>query len=81
VADKLDQLLTGFYEFKKSMETRLDGLETRLDSLENSINKRLDRIDHRLDEIDKKLGTVRRMSGENMRDIEDLREKVEKQVI
>jgi len=37
------------------------------------MEKRFDKVDKNLGELDLKLGTVRRMAGENMRDIEVLK--------
>lgn len=80
----MDQLLTGFYDFKKTMESRFDSLEikfdnleTRVDNLESEMNKRFDYLDKQYKSFMKDLGTTRRMAGENMRDVEDLDERVE----
>ncbi|MFW6035103.1 MAG: hypothetical protein ACOCRZ_02485 [Halothermotrichaceae bacterium] len=97
--DKIDQLLTGFYNFKKLMEERFDGLEERMgkleerfdgleerfdkmedrvDRLEDNMNKRFGKLDKQYKSFMKDLGTTRRMAAENMRDVEDLDERVEK---
>lgn len=96
---KMDQLLTGFYDFKKSMESRFDnlesgfdnlkgrfdslegrfdGLENRVDNLENEMISRFDKLDKQYKVFIKDLRSTRRIAGENMRDVEDLEERVEK---
>jgi len=105
MGDKMDQLLTGFYDFKKTMESRFDSLESRFDNLESrfdnlegrfdtlesrfdiqenrvdkletQMNKRFDKLDEQYKSFMKDLRTTRRMAGENMRDVEDLEERVE----
>ena len=89
--DKIDQLLTGFYDFKKSMESRFDILENRFDNLEGRFDNLENRVENmetemfsRFDKLDKQykvfikdLRSTRRIAGENMRDVEDLEERVE----
>ncbi|HLV09484.1 MAG TPA: hypothetical protein VKY40_04680 [Halanaerobiales bacterium] len=104
MGDKMDELLQGFYNFKNSMEQRMDSLEERMGSMERKMDalegrmdalegrmgkqeklidgladmmiSRFDKVDRELEELSKRVGSVRRISGENMRDIEDLKEKI-----
>ncbi len=45
MSDKMDELLQGFYEFKRSMEKRMDSLEGRIAGVEDKVNGLEDRID------------------------------------
>ncbi len=85
MSDKMDQLLNGFYEFRKSIESSLDKLEDKVDKLDNKvdkleteINKRFDDFEYQFKDFLKDYRTVRTLTGENMRDVGDLTERVEK---
>ncbi len=88
MTDKMDQLLNGFYDFRKSIESRLDKLEDKVDKLDNKVDKldnKVDKLTQRFDILEyqfkdfmKDFRTVRTLTGENMRDVGDLTERVEK---
>ncbi len=85
MSDKMDQLLNGFYDFKKSIESRLDKLEDKVDKLDNKVdrletemNQRFDNLEYQFKDFLKDYRTVRTLTGQNMRDIGDLTERVEK---
>ncbi len=63
--EKIDKLLKGFYDFKKSMEANFDGVNSRLDKLESRMDKlesrmdklesRMDKLEGRMDKLEKKM--------------------------
>ena len=55
MTDKIDKLLTGFYDFKKSMEGRMDNLEEKFDKMDDKINDleaRFDGLETRVDNLE-----------------------------
>ena len=49
--EKIDELLKGFYDFKKSMEANFDGVNSRLDKLES----RMDKLEIRMNKLEEKM--------------------------
>ncbi|MFP4017210.1 MAG: hypothetical protein ACLFUI_09285, partial [Halanaerobiales bacterium] len=61
MSDKMDQLLEGFYNFKKDFEGRFDNLESRFDNLES----RFDNLEAKVDENNKIIKEIRRTQTTN----------------
>ena len=56
--EKLDRLLEGFYDFKKSMEANFESVNSRLDNLENrmdNLENRMDSLENRMDGLEEKM--------------------------
>ena len=56
--EKLDRLLEGFYDFKKSMEANFESVNGRLDKLESRMDKlesRMDKLEIRMNKLEEKM--------------------------
>jgi len=51
VEEKLDRLLEGFYDFKKSMEANFESVNSRLDNLENRMDGLEEKMDKGFEEV------------------------------
>ncbi len=49
--EKLDRLLEGFYDFKKSMEANFESVNSRLDNLENRMDGLEEKMDKGFEEV------------------------------
>ncbi len=71
MGDKMDELLEGFYNFKKSMEQRIDGLEEKMDKKFEEVDKRFDEVDKRFDKVDKRFDKVDKKLKEHDKTFEE----------
>ncbi len=60
-----------------NLKSRFDILENRVDDLENEMNNRFDKLDEQYKNFMKDLRTIKRMAAENLRDVQDIDERVE----
>lgn len=92
VEEKIDKLLSGFYNFEKrtdenfsklsnrmdSLEGRMDNLENRMDSLETKVDSLEVKMDSRFDSVEKSIRSIKGIVGENMSDIADINRRLGK---
>ena len=94
VEEKIDKLLTGFYNFEKrteknfselndrmsNLENRMDSIESRMDSLETNMDNLDKNMNSRFDTLEKRIRSIKGIVGENMADIADINKRIEKQI-
>lgn len=65
----------GLDSFQDNKRSRMDRLEERLNRLEDAMYNHIDKLVDQLNEMDKQLKTIKKIMGESMKEIEDLKRK------
>ena len=85
IEEKIDKLLSGFYNFEKKtdknflkLEKRMDDLESRMDKLETKVDGLEVKMNSRFDSVEKSIRSIKGIVGENMSDIADINRRLGK---